>query len=102
MGLKWGSGERRAGEDTRPYTEYRDGPILHVGAGHWPARGPGGHMGPPLQPKANRYRWLGNARRGGGIATTTILEQPAPSGAEEIAESHSDFARRKCFAHPKG
>ena len=38
-GLKCGSKGRRAGVDTRPYSGYRDGPVLLVGAGLGPARG---------------------------------------------------------------
>ena len=53
---------------------------------------PGGRA---LRPSTSCHL-LGKARRGCGTAPTTILEQPGPSGPDWTAESHSDFARRKC------
>ena len=41
-------------------------------------------------------------RRGSGIAPAAIFANPGPSGPEGIAESHSNFARRKVTAHPEG
>ena len=73
VGLKLCGGERRAGEDTRPYGEKRTGSV-------------GSAMpGAAVEPHHSKF-----------------LAKPAPSGAEGIAESHSDFARRKFSTHPKG
>ena len=51
-----------------------------------------------------RTRHVGSATPGAEVEPHQLQfsKNPGPSGPEEIAESHSDFARRKCFAHPKG
>ena len=73
VGLKLCGGERRAGEDTRPYGRNRTGSV-------------GSAMpGAAVEPHHSKFS-----------------AKPAPSGAEGIAESHSDFARRKFSTHPKG
>ena len=52
---------------------------------------PGGRA---LQPSTS-YHLLNRARRRYEIAVAIIFANPGPSGPEETAESHSDFARRK-------
>ena len=49
VGLKCGSGHRRAGEDTRPYKNAETCPVNAVGAGHWPARILGGPVCRPYE-----------------------------------------------------
>ena len=55
---------------------------------------PGGRA---LQPSTS-YHLLNRARRRYEIAVAIIFANPGPSGPEETAESHSDFARRKYFS----
>ena len=50
--------------------------------------------GRALQPSTS-YHLLNRARRRCEIAVAIIFANPGPSGPEETAESHSDFARRK-------
>ena len=71
-----------------PLRGCRDGPVLLPGAGPRPAR-----------QDSHRERWLKKPRRSYGTAPAAIFANPGPSGPEGIAESHSDFARRKfCFS----
>ena len=58
---------------------------------HPKAARPGGRA---LQPSTS-YHLLNRARRRYEIAVAIIFANPGPSGPEETAESHSDFARRK-------
>ena len=51
---------------------------------------------------AHRYRWLGKVRRRSGTALTAIFADPGPSGPGGTADRHSNFARRKFSACPKG
>ena len=72
-----------------------------------PAGKCGRPQGPPLRrkcgklrfPRRGRSHWFGKARRTNGTAPAPIFHTArAPVGPEEIAECHSDFARRKGFA----
>ena len=51
-----------------------------------------------------RTRHVGSATPGAVVESHQLQfsKNPGPSGPEESAESHSDFARRKCFAWLKG
>ena len=51
-----------------------------------------------------RTRHVGSATPGAVVESHQLQfsKNPGPSGPEEIAESHSDFARRKFFAPPRG
>ena len=51
---------------------------------------------------AHRYRWLGKVRRRSGTSLTAIFADPGPSGPGGTADRHSNFARRKFSACPKG
>ena len=59
---------------------------------------PGGRA---LQPCTSRHL-LGKARRESGTAPAAIFANSGPGGPTGIAESHSNFARRKGIAHPEG
>ena len=59
-------------------------------------------MDPPLRRKADRERWFGRARRGSGTAPTPIFHISRSQWPGGNLERHSDFARRKCSARPKG
>ena len=91
----------------REAAPYRGGRHLDGGGGEPPPYigslpGTGGHMGPPLRRKSDRYRWLGRSRRGGGTASAIIFRTPRAQWPGGNLERHSDFARRKCSARPKG
>ena len=73
----------RAAQVCRPYG-ISGGCLYFVGAGPRPAR-----------QYTHRERLLGKPRRKSGTAPAAIFANPGPSGPEGIAESHSDFARRK-------
>ena len=79
-----GEGFRAA--DSRPYSP----PETSRGAYHAPAV------------NMRRERWFGKLRRGNRAAKPGIFANPGPGGPEGIAESYSNFARRKFFAHLKG
>ena len=51
---------------------------------------------------AHRYRWLGKVRRRSGTALTANFADPGPSGPGGTADRHSNFARRKFSANPRG
>ena len=78
--------KRRAAQVCRPYG-ISGGCLYFVGAGPRPAR-----------QYTHRERLLGKPRRKSGTAPAAIFANPGPSGPEGIAESHSDFARRKYFS----
>ena len=86
-----GEGLRAGGSGTRPYGELRKRFHTFVGAGPRPAR-----------QDSHRKRWLGKPRRSCGTA-------PGPNFCKLRAQwpgrnrgGHSDFARRKLSARPKG
>ena len=86
-----GEGLRAGGSGTRPYGELRKRFHAFVGAGPRPAR-----------QDSHRKRWLGKPRRSCGTA-------PGPNFCKLRAQwpgrnrgGHSDFARRKLSARPKG
>ena len=51
-----------------------------------------------------RTRYVGSATPGAVVESHQLQfsKNPGPSGPEEIAESHSDFARRKCLPGSRG
>ena len=59
-------------------------------------------QGSPLRRKADRERWFGRARRGSGTAPAPIFHISRAQWPGGNLERHSDFARRKCSARPKG
>ena len=92
---------RRAAQVCRPYERAGQFPVVTLIRplrGHLPpdrGRLAGGHTGSPLRRILRRERWIGQVRRGSGIAPALIFHLPRAQWPGRNLECHSDFARRK-------
>ena len=59
-------------------------------------------QGSPLRHEMEQGRWFGKARRSCGTAPAFNFWTARAQWPGWNSDTHSDFARRKCFAHPKG
>ena len=90
-------------KDGRPHGADPTDLIRLASLGTFPQRKACGRVtDPPLRRKADRERWFGRARRGSGTAPAPIFHISRAQWPGGNLERHSDFARRKCSARPKG
>ena len=77
--------------------------IRHASRDTFPFRGRCPRRGRMRYP-VFRTRHVGSATPGAVVESHQLQfsKNPGPSGPEEIAESHSDFARRKCLPGSRG
>ena len=112
--------ELRRAADSRPYdvlrvtgrrvreaAPYRGGRHLDGGGGEPPPYigslpGTGGHMGPPLRRKSDRYRWLGRSRRGGGTASAIIFRKARAQWPGGDLDQPLRFCAPEMFCPPQG